>query len=192
MLSSNPLNRILYGLFLLTCTDQAARADLGSRSPTPSLPPGCSVLDPTHIQCLEAERGIQSGAGKWFGPYHTLTSYAPPGYRLLWSEGHIRGQYDHRCGVRDRGTREPSPNGNSAEHPEVNGHPQGTSYWAICYLAERDDSHVVLKVSLQGIESVARVGYGDRGVAIGTTSPQVILGDADLIAVYVRDVPDPQ
>jgi hypothetical protein len=68
----------------------------------------------------------------------------------------------------------------------VNGHPEGTPYWAICYFAERDDTHVVMRVSLQRIESVGTFGNGDRGVEIGTTNPEIIVGDADLIAVYVR------
>jgi hypothetical protein len=116
--------------------------------------------DGNNQRCETVLSSVASGEGKAWGPWYTLTSSAPKGLTYKWAEGHIDAPTNgenHRCGVRGVGTNEPSPIANDGP---TKGYRSGTSYWAMCYIAEQDANHVVLRVQLQGVEGMKALIYG--------------------------------
>jgi hypothetical protein len=117
---------------------------------------------------------LESGGGANYGPWFTLTSTAPPDFTFKRAEGHIVAWPDrnkqHACGV----TSDMSP---ISQDGPTKGYRSGTAHWAQCYIAEQDDTHVVMKVNLQGVEGV------DDGIPI-LSRPNKASGEADLAVVY--------
>lgn len=121
-------------------------------------------------ECLTVFSPVASGQGDKWGPWYPLISIAPPGLTYKWSEGHIdaaTNDQPHRCGVRGAGTANPSP---VATDGPTKGYRSGTSFWAMCYIAEQDANHVILEVQLQGDNSVK------AGMIYGNASLKVVYG----------------
>lgn len=127
------------------------------------------------FKCVTLGHRLQCGGGKNFGPWYVLTSTAPKGLTVKYAEGQVfagrgKGDADHRCRV----TSDKSPI--STEGP-TKGYKSGTAYWAQCYIAEEDSTHVVVKVNIQGIENSQG---GDK--IFGT--PGSLYGEAALTVIY--------
>jgi hypothetical protein len=126
-----------------------------------ALPPGCTKYPATAdygkegaLWCV-AQALVKSGVGKSWGDPVYITSTAPKGYKLRWSEAHVESK-DHHCGVKDEGDKSPSPFNN--DNPQRRA---GEAFWAQCIIWERDDHHVVAKANIQGWEGAKILGYGD-------------------------------
>jgi len=141
-------------------------------------PQQCSPYHGDTIKCVTTGSRLESGGGKNFGPWFTLTSTAPkPGYTVKSAVGHIGAiakEKKHMCGVTDYA----SP---IAKEGPTAGYRTGTSHWAQCYIAEEDATHVVLKVNLQG-EEPGFLGGGEGK----------LYWDADLTVIYVPPPPQPK
>jgi hypothetical protein len=106
----------------------------------------CAPIDSTHIKCEQTVKAMTSGGGKWFGPYYTFSSGAPPeGYHLQSASFDLIGP--HPCNGNDF-----SPIINDPGKP-WNGHHTGAGAWAVCYLAARDIDTAVWNYSIQGLEA---------------------------------------
>src|SRR5579862_5570697 len=94
---------------------------------TKALPRGCSVYGGANYEadgalwCVVVER-MKTGQGLSWGESKYVTSQAPDGYRLRWSEAHVSA-LDHHCGVKDEGDVQPSPF--NSDHKRA-----GESFWA--------------------------------------------------------------
>jgi hypothetical protein len=173
-------------IILLASIEHSALAGSTDNASPTALPSGCDAVDDAHIKCVVTQQHMASGAGTNWGPWYSIVATAPDGYRVEWAEGHVKGQYDHVCGVRDEGTGNPSPI--STDGPPVGGHRAGTSHWAQCFIAERDAKHVIVTYSIQGTEgkNVVYFGRGGTIASTGNEPPGTIFADSELIVVYVK------
>ena len=149
--------------------------------PSATLPEGCQAYTGKYAENggfrCEIRRDLISGAGKDWGPWIRLTSVAPKGYVLRYSEGNVQAEY-HKCGVRDEGATSPPYNG---DH-----HRAGEAFYAQCIIMERDNSHVTIEFSIQGKEAPNGWGFGDRDTANGNKYPaRTLAGKAVITAIYV-------
>jgi len=128
----------------------------------------CAQSDPTHINCSKWNSSQISGGGKWFGPYYSFSSGAPPpGYHLQAATFHLEGP--HPCDGNDSSPVNNDPKeitmpssfpfglGGKKLVPnnpvrEYSGHPTGSGKWSVCYLASRDGDTAIWRYSIQGIE----------------------------------------
>jgi hypothetical protein len=173
-------------LFPLASLERPALAGSRDNASATILPAGCSVSHDVHVKCVVTQQHMASGAGINWGPWYSIEATAPNGYKLEWAEAHVKGQYDHVCGVRDEGTGNPSPV--SADAPPVGGHRAGTAHWAQCFIAARDAAHVVVTYSIQGTEgkNVVYFGHGGTIASTGKEPPGTIFADTELIVVCVK------
>jgi hypothetical protein len=157
------------------------RGDTTTPAP-PAIPEGCKSFTGKYaenggLRC-EVHAYVSSASGKEWGAWVRLTSTAPKGYALRFSEGHVYAG-DHKCGVRDEGATAPEwPSPFNGDHQR-----EGQAFWAQCIIRERDASHVVMEFRAQGVE-------GTSNTFIGTTpnkgAPDMpVNGGAEIIAFYV-------
>jgi len=147
-------------------------------------PVGCRVYDGTEyaekgaIWCVVQRGGLRTGKGTSWGEAHWISSEAPTGYKLRWSETHVQAE-DHRCGVRDEGDKNPSP-------PNRDGKREGTSFWATCIIWERDNHHVVVKSNIQGWEGEKSWSWSSGNPMTWTQGPdRQSFGMMTLYTIYV-------
>jgi hypothetical protein len=162
------ISAVLFMYVLLVCSGSSLAAQKIN-----DIKPQVCTPDGANMKCVVNAYNIQSGTGKNFSAWYTLTSTAPKGFIFKWAEAWVSAPADHRCGVK------------SAESPiategPTKGYKTGTAYWAQCYIAEEDTTHVVAKVNIQG-EEQRSFGSPD--------APSWRLGNATLTAFYV---PAPQ
>jgi len=131
----------------------------------------CKVDQDKTITCVTRGSRLESGEGTNWGPWFTLTSSTPKaGFTVKRASGRIvasTSDQPHRCGV----TSDKSP---IAKEGPTKGYKSGESFWAQCYIAEEDATHVVLKVNLQGEAPPFPAGGEGK-----------LYGSAELVVVYV-------
>jgi hypothetical protein len=122
----------------------------------------CTQVNAQQISCRKTSPKLQSGGGKWFGPWYWLASDPPPvGYQFQSASFHLPSH--DAAGKPVSGPDSCNGDGNSPTVPAVpfargnpdtswTGHKNGKGAWAVCYIAQENSSGVMWYWNVQGQE----------------------------------------
>ena len=142
-------------------------SNFGPSQGSPQNPPQpyyrvCTQVDAEQISCRKTSPKLQSGGGKWFGPWYWLASDPPPvGYQFQSASLHLPSR--DAAGKPVPGPDSCDGDGNSPVAPRVplapgnpdtswTGHKNGKGAWAVCYINQEYEGGVVWYWALQGQE----------------------------------------
>lgn len=123
----------------------------------------CTQVNAEQISCRKTSPKLQSGGGKWFGPWYWIESEpAPVGYQFQSASFHLP-SHDaagkpvsgpDSCNGDENSPVAPGVPDNSGGNPDTSwkGHKKGNGAWAVCFIHEENWTGVVWYWNLQGQE----------------------------------------